>query len=229
MQDRIFSKIARYNGIGKISIDQFCFRNNYRLTETNITDLRKIILPKGYMYGVYRKFGLDQKPDFNHFDVKNKKSILVVRDPRDILTSHYFSQYFSHVKPGQRDKRISEDLEGMSIDAFVLSRMKNFRGRFEKYIHNLLPIEKCKVFRYEDIIYDIEDFIVSSTNHLNLEISVEQSRNLVKNESRIPAKENKHKHIRKAIPEDHKEKLKPATINVLNEYFSEILSVFKYK
>jgi hypothetical protein len=228
MQDRIFTEIAKYNGISKVSIDLFCFRNNYRLTKSNIADLKKIIVPKGYLYGVYRQLGFGQKPEFNHFDIKKKKSILVVRDPRDILTSHYFSQYFSHRKPGAIEKLISEDLIEMNIDEFVLSQMHNFKHRFERYINYLLPTMKCKVFRYEDIIYDIENFINSSVNHLNLEFCGKQARILAKNEMRIPDHEDKFQHIRKAIPGDHKEKLKPTTIKTLNEYFADILSIFKY-
>ena len=229
MQDRIFTEIAKYNGIGKVSIDLFCFRNNYRLTKSNIADLRKMIVPKGYLYGVYRQLGFGQKPEFNHFGIKKKKSILVVRDPRDILTSHYFSQYFSHRKPGESEKLISEDLIEMNIDEFVLSQMQNFKYRFQRYINHLLPTLNCKVFRYEDIIYDIEDFIKSSVNHLNLDFCVEQARLLAKKEMRIPDHEDKFQHIRKATPGDHKEKLKPATINILNDYFADILSIFKYK
>ena len=48
------------------------------------------------------------------------------------------------------------------------------------------------------------------------------------NEQVIPNKENIHKHLRKGQPGDYRSKLKPETIEYLDEKFAPILSRFGY-
>ena len=230
MLERIFSEIAIYNGLGHVQVDPFCYSNDYKLSQSNIQDLKNIILPKGYLYGVLRQLGFEQAPNFEHFDIDNMQSILIVRDPRDILTSHYFSMYFSHEAPGKLLVGfLGDSLPKMDIDEFVLGKMPFFKNNFDKNVKQLLPKGNCKLFRYEDIIADLEKFIFTSVDHLGLCFPIDKARSLGKKETQKPKKENIHRHIRKVIPGDHKEKLKSTTIQTLNKSFKDILSIFDYK
>lgn len=84
----------------------------------------QVILPKGYCYG------FPAWPTTFEIPILGKaKSILLVRDPRDMAVSMYFSTLLSHPKPGASGgnndnkalmPRLAEAGE-MGIDKFVLT------------------------------------------------------------------------------------------------------------
>ena len=52
---------------------------------------------------------------------------------------------------------------------------------------------------------------------------------LIKSNSFQNKKEDIHSHIRNIYPGDHKRKLKPETIEILNEEFESVLKILDYK
>jgi sulfotransferase family protein len=176
-------------------------------------------------------------------------SVLVhMRDPRDALTSLYYSYIYSH---GSREgffqytdeKRKKWEAEG--IDRFVLNMTTKFKYRYEYICSSLIRKESIVLLKYEDMITDFEGWLkkyLTVFSHCFPEkkkvFDVISGRSdmtrlykkLLKeyrNEFDI-SKENVHAHKRQVMAGDHKRKLKPETINILNNEFYEILDLLDY-
>ena len=120
----------------------------------NVADL---FVPNGYVYLGFRsfpyKFGL---PVF-----ASGRTILLVRDPRDMVVSLYFSLAHSHTKPGQGAsdgllKSFNErrrQAQEQDIESFVLGKTRAVQNYFASIDRNLQDIEH-KCWRYEDVIFD---------------------------------------------------------------------------
>jgi hypothetical protein len=78
--------------------------------------------------------------------------ILHLRDPRDVLTSMYFSHVYSHARregrfnPSDEQRKAWED-EG--IDSFVLNRAANFREIYETLCSGLLGFDKNRALQVD--------------------------------------------------------------------------------
>lgn len=228
MLQRTFRVICEYNNISNISIDGWRFRNNYKYSPENMEELCKMFLPKGYWYGVFRNLCIELT-DVSCFDF-TRKSILVVRDPRDILVSHYYSRFFSHIAPGQTGKTMQETIGGNipDIDSWVLQQSPSLVKRFNNYINDLLPHGNTLVFRYEDFILDKGKLFRPALDYLDLEFPDSELEKLIKNESIVPDREDKNKHIRQVKPGDHKNKLRETAIKEMNIVFDGVLDYFDY-
>lgn len=233
MQQRIFRQIATANGMGSVEIDRFCFEYDATFDEAGLEDIKRVLATDGYYHGVFRRFGLDRHPDFCPFPVSERKSILIVRNPLDILTSYYFSSIFSHIAPGVRKgvKKSQADHQNIdttqSIDDFVWGPAAWFKQTFGTYAP-LYDNPLCRIFRYEDIIFDLEGFIRAASDHVGLSVEPDLMASLVEAEDRRPSSEDKFAHVRQVTPGDHARKMKPETIERLKEIFQTELDRFGY-
>src|SRR5690606_10299428 len=107
--------------------------------------------------------------------------ILMVRDPRDILVSMYFSMKGSHAVPksgNSREKllKIRENTESVSIEEFVRSGCGRLKKKFRRY-HELL-VENgnldVRVFRYEDVIFEKRSWVRDIAEFFEIEVSDEK-------------------------------------------------------
>ena len=86
------------------------------------------------------------------------KIILQVRDPRDILTSLYFSLRYSHALPADNpDAFLANrgDLEGVDINEFVLEKAEEIGDRFRKF-KTFLDQQNVLLLRYEQMVTDFD-------------------------------------------------------------------------
>ena len=150
--------------------------------------------------------------------------LLVLRDPRDVLVSHFFSTRYSHPVQNPEFFKLKQTAGELSIDAYVLHIAADFRKRYETY----LPwIGKPNVLfaRYEDIIENPEAYEKQLEAFTGLPV--------VPGEIVSPAdfevdREDPKAHKRKVKAGDHREKLQPETITKLNAEFAEILKQLRY-
>jgi hypothetical protein len=194
-------------------------------------ELTQLFQPKGYAFGGFRSLpGQLRLPPF-----AKGRTILLVRDPRDMLTSLYFSIAFSHAPPGSgAGGKLAEDFErrrreatGGSIDEFVLGTINTVQGQFRQ-VENKLKGLDAKVYRYEDIIFDKQRWAEDMVAHLGLPAPAEAVSKAVAANDVKPTDEDPSRHVRKVAPGDHADKLKPETIRKLNEGLAEILERYSY-
>ncbi len=94
--------------------------------------------PKGYYYG----------PIGTYRDIPNLKEyrvLLHLRDPRDVLTSLYYSTAYSHAVISPKLVRRRKEARQMDVDAFVLLETQEYLPIYQEYCERLLATENVQL------------------------------------------------------------------------------------
>ena len=176
--------------------------------------LNTIISPLYIDYDNYRNI---PKPE-------NHRTFFIMRDPRDIVVSWYYSTKYSHALMGQiaeyRDKFNKMDLnEGMEIAIDYLAGFGIFDALRSWSKSDKDPM--VLVVKYEDLIgNNSKGAFLNIFEHCKINLKKEELRKLVEDYSfksmseREPGQEDKKSHLRKGISGDWK------------NYFTEELKMF---
>ncbi|MBI3509103.1 MAG: sulfotransferase domain-containing protein [Bacteroidetes bacterium] len=153
------------------------------------------------------------------------KILLVLRDPRDVLVSHYFSTKYSHPALNSDFFALKEKAGSLSIDEYVKYITPDFKKRFRTY---LTWIGKPNVLfmKYETLISDPQSFEDSLSVFADLPV---EKGEIVSEKDFMQEKEDVHAHKRYVRAGDHKNKLQKETIVWLNGEFSETLAALGYE
>ncbi len=230
----ILRAIAAENNLTPAGLNEWAFGSTQpyldHLSAEDMQAYRHVFKPQGYLYSVFG--GMVEGIE----DLEKFKIILMVRDPRDILVSSYFSTAFSHPLPGlQSDKRTAFELKrtwakSVTIDEYVLAEAPRLLNNLQRY-HQLLLLRypHTLLLRYEDMIADFEGWLESIQHYTGCVISHRLKSRLVENHQRQkPLAENRDRHLRKGMAGDFRDKLTPETIGQLNLMYSGLLSLFGY-
>ena len=229
----ILQKIAIENEIIPVSINDYAFGSDLpffdHLDHEQMSKYKRAFKEKGVLYSVFGGFVE------NIDNLRNYKIVFTIRDPRDILVSDYFSKAFNHPEPpklcNKRQKFLDERVlaRSISIDEYVLKEADKVYKIFERYISNIKDYDNVKVLKYENMITNYENWLDDLATGAGLNLSDTLKEILVYNHQRKKIKkENKHKHDRKGVAGDYKEKLNKETIHILNKEFEKILSIYNY-
>ena len=183
--------------------------------------------PFGHAYGGFRDlpwplptFGAD-------------RTVLLVRDPRDALTSLYFSVAYSHVPPGTADspkllaafEARRARVRAMAIDDFVLQEAKGQERLMRRILANT---PRHRLYRYEEIIFDKLAWTVDMVEYLGLSPPPHLVSTVVARNDVLPAEDAPLEHVRHVTPGDHRDKLRPETIAALDARFGEVMNKLGY-
>jgi len=179
-------------------------------------------------------------------DLQRYSVILHLRDPRDILTSMFFSYAYSHTVRSGRFEATDEQRNQWrenGIDKFVLSAAPALKQTFDKLRQRLLGHPHVTLVHYEQMVLDYPNWLsnylsafchlsvpTKKRRHLFLPQSVRrkkiQNQLLLKHQDSFTvASENVFEHKRRVTPGDHKEKLAGSTIQALDSIFAEHLEI----
>jgi hypothetical protein len=186
----------------------------------------------GYFYGPFRSFNRGIR------NIEDYKILLVLRDPRDVIVSSYYAIY-SHVTPllegkqalRTRMKRRKKELK-QTVDEFVINRLdgnSRFLNRYYQYHKELMGKPNVLFLKYEDMVENFDAWLDRLIAFLGMDLSREFINRLKAGADFKVAKEDVHKHKRQVTPGDHKRKLKPETIDILNAKTKEIRKLFGYR
>ncbi len=212
------------NNIGRPVLSLFNQAFDQGITTSDIAeDAREYIQRDGVIYTGFRHF-----PCFD-FDIEGCKSILLVRDPRDMLVSLYYSITQSHAIPQKNislanQRKVAQKKE---IDDDVLIRAQWYVGQFGRYQQNLIDANLV-TYRYEDVIYSKQEWLSHIVEFLELPYKKRLVTKVAKVFDVIPQQEMVTAHVRQVHPGNYKVKLKPETITKLNEILAEFLRCYKY-
>jgi len=78
------------------------------------------------------------------------------------------------------------------------------------------------------VFFDKETFLAEIFEHFGLSVGGNIIRNVARAHDIRPEQEDETQHIRKGTPGDHREKLKPQTIETLNDMFREVGGFYGY-
>lgn len=222
----VFRRLVQSAGMPAVNFASMLFEQGESIEWTPESNEFVSNNSNGYFFGPFRQ--PEQRPTGLSFE--DFTQILVVRDPRDIVTSHYFSNRFSHRLPGQQDEQREEKSDAGEIDEYVLRVAPRFATRFAEYGEMLSDQAPISVYRYEDLLFDFDNWIDEALKHIGVEPRARALAFVKENhEADGPATEDVSSHRRQVTPGDHQRKLKAETIDALNECFSESLVRFGYK
>lgn len=177
--------------------------------------------PNGYYYGpigTYRDI-----PALEKYRV-----VLQLRDPRDLLTSLYFSTAFSHAVISPKLIRQRRTALQQDIDAYVIEAAHEYVKIFDEYLNRLLGRKEVLFVKYEEMVSNFPDWLSKVSTHLGLEGNTQIIADIQTQASFNVGKEDQYTHKRQVSPGDHLRKLKPATIAELNKQFKPILKTLNY-
>ena len=127
--------------------------------------LEEVIKPVGYLYCPFRKFIDIPK-------LEKYRILLMLRDPRDVLTSLYFSSAYSHADSPvlgvfkDRQKALSQ-----TIDEFVIDKSDLYLQRYRQYCQNLFGKPNVLFVKYEEMVTDFNTWFNKVTDFLELNVS----------------------------------------------------------
>lgn len=178
--------------------------------------------PQGYYYGPIGTFR--ELPMMAQYKV-----LLQLRDPRDVLTSLYFSTAYSHAVISPKLIRRRKEAREMDIDQFVLQSAEEYLPIYRTYCERLLKNENVLFVKYEDMVARFDAWLQQTTAHMGLNDQVETLKRILGEADFSVQTEDKFAQRRQIAPGDYKRKLQKETIAQLNEIFSPILNELKYK
>ncbi|CAN5350650.1 hypothetical protein BH20VER3_BH20VER3_20860 [soil metagenome] len=173
--------------------------------------------------------------------------VLHLRDPRDVLTSMFYSYCYMHAGEIEAHTGYRKEVAEAGIDRFVLdmvgapffdyrgdygigSRYKQYVGtvldRYQRYQSELLDRPNTTVVSYEEMVLSFPSWLEKIVQAFSLS-DPEETRAVVAarhaNSVAAEEKEDVWSHKRKVTPGDHREKLQPETMRELDRIFAPIL------
>lgn len=153
--------------------------------------------------------------------LQGRKAILLLRDPRDMLVSMYFSMRYSHVEPGQGDYRDwflaqRDALSGVAIDDFACNVVPDLNAVMAGMLQ-VLRHARIRLYRYEDVIYRKEEWLADIAAFLDIRVESEALQAIAARQEAMPTGENINRHFRQGHPGDAVRKLAPETLRQVDE------------
>ncbi len=228
--DSILSTLSPVVGLTYVSIMGEFFELG--LAEKDApAETSKIFLDSGYCYGGFRSF----PQRFKIPNLATRKAILLVRDPRDMLVSHYFSTRSSHPNPG---RRLTTSMQGMplrekarvlTVDEYVVDLTKFYDRLLRSYIEVVEENpENFRIYRYEDVVFQKREWIADMCDYFGWLVPEAKVKKIADKNDIRPRVEKESKHVRQVSPGDYKRKLKPDTIKRITEILEKDLEYFGY-
>ena len=166
--------------------------------------------------------------------LQRARKLVVVRDPRDILVSWYYSIKYSHWFPGAGTPQFHKGIDSarrdvdLSLDEFCIAYAWALNAEFWK-LRLILDGEDALILRYEDFVYNKVGLANDICDWCGLKLAEERIKELAATYDVIPKCDEPHAHIRQVHPGDHKRKLRPDTIAALDVSLANFLDGFSYK
>jgi hypothetical protein len=166
--------------------------------------------------------------------IKALRKTLIVRDPRDMLVSRYFSTKYSHGFEPRGTPQFATlirhliDDGRMDIDAYCLYYSWIINADFFTY-REIIGDVNTKVLRYEDFVYDKRVLVRGLCDWFGLDIETSAIDEIVTRYVAIPERESPDQHVRQAHPGDFRRKLQRETIEALNLTLANYMTTFGYE
>lgn len=191
-------------------------------------DYQAHMVPHGVYYGVARGPYVQNMPIIGQL-----RTIVQVRDPRDCITSLFFSLRESHVPPQDPEKlaKFLENREAMAaveIDRFARGQATGYHERMQILGRIIDAHDDALVLHYEEMVQDTERWLARIAAFLEQPVTGELRARLGDKIDFTVAREDAASHKRQVAPGDHRRKLSPDTIAAMNDTLRADLRRFGY-
>ncbi len=230
----ILKRCGTAEGMLPVGLPGYAFHFDFpyldHLSAEEMRQYQYVFRSEGYVYSVFGGM-IEGIPDLDRYRV-----VLMVRDPRDVLVSNYYSVAHSHPEPGRDSGKHDEFMQlreaarSMSIDGFVLAECDGVRAVLERYKALLLDRHPgILLTRYEEMVADFEQWLDGLLQYCGFSINSALRQSLIEEHRRSrPAAEDVTRHIRRGVPGDYMAKLESSTIHELNTRLAPVLEAFGY-
>jgi hypothetical protein len=227
---RVIAACARQNNIIPINLEAYTFNGTFPyvgyMNAEEFSKYSYIFRDRGFCYAPFTRV-IWHIPNMNEF-----YKVVVLRDPRDLLTSDYYSAAFSHVVPGNPTfldpfNKMREWAKSVTVDEFALGQKDSVLSEWHEYIRFVKQFSRVHVSKYEDVMLDFPRWLDQVLAFCELTIDGRLRDKLIA-DAAPPKKEDPYSKRRKALPGDYRNKLQPKTIDALNATFRDVLAQFGY-
>jgi hypothetical protein len=227
----ILSRCAAANGLVPVGMNAYAFDTNqpylHELTAEQMREYQHVFRPRGYLYTAFGGM-VEGIPDLAKFIL-----ILMVRDPRDVLVSEYFSMAYSHAAPDVRSRKYQNFLEERAgarntpIDDWVLAKSDHLLQILRRYARLLVEYPHTYLTTYRKMTTDFGQWLDGLLGACRLPIEDGLRQQLIDAQDRLrPSEERLDRHVRKGQPGDFRQKLAPETIDQLTATFAGTFEAF---
>lgn len=184
--------------------------------------LNTAYLKTGCVYGPHRSFR--EIPE-----VEDYRILLILRDPRDVVVSNYYSVRYSHSVLSRKMLDMRKEARETSVDNWVIGSARRFSEIYNEYAKSLVneKLPGLVYWRYEDIVTSPHQFIASLERIFGVSINRAESTGIAADLT-PRQNENLSANKRSGKPGAYREKLKTTTVHALNDIFGSSLEVLGY-
>jgi len=230
----LLKRCATASGITHVGLNEYAFHSDLpfldRLDFQQMREYSHAFKPEGYLYSVFGGM-VPGIPNLDAYQI-----VFMVRDPRDILVSSYYSLRKTHLLPSAGGNKYRFFMRRRSwakesdIDEFVLAESERLKETVSGYAELLnAPNLRVHLTRYEDMTSNFESWLQSLLEACELKLDQRLFKKLVNEyHSMVPKEHNISSHVRRGRPGDFHNQLQTDTIEILTEYFRKELSQYGY-
>jgi hypothetical protein len=155
--------------------------------------------------------------------------VLVLRDPRDVLTSRFFSVAYSHSPKDDAYLAARDRAQVQGIDAFVIERLPEVLSRYQSLQEQIVGRENVLYLRYEDMVADFPRWLNRLAVHICDEPQSDLISGLIEASDFQVSEEDEYAHRRAVQPGNYRSKLKPETVAAVEREFESVMNALGYR
>ncbi len=228
---RLLARVGADNGVRHLRLNEYAFYSSFpyldHLDPDEVRAHAHLFRPEGYLYSVFGGL-IEGVPDFDAY-----RKLLVVRDPRDVLTSLYYSTAYHHPRPGaakndefQADRRHALTVD---VDRYALDRCEDVGDVYRRYRDGLVGRPGVLLARYEHLVGDLGTWLDEVTAFCGWTLDLTTRAELTAAAAPGAAgAEDPTRKRRQVTPGDHARKLRPDTVAQLDDRLADVLTAFGY-
>jgi hypothetical protein len=223
--------LAPLAGLAFVSVQDHFFRAG--LAQKDLpAETASLFLPRGYCYGGFRG-----APPFDIPILPSARSVILVRDPRDMAVSEFYSITRSHVIPppskdGTQPHFLAlarEKVGRRGLDQHVVAAARGIERQFERLqVLGLFQRPNVAIYRYEDVIFRKREWVADLCAWYGWDIAPADRQARADRFDIVPAVPDPDAHIRQVHPGSHRRELRPETVATIDGILDHWLRLFRY-
>jgi hypothetical protein len=230
----IVKRCSTATGMVNVGIHDYAFKSEFpylnKLSAAEMQNYQHIFRPKGYTYSVFGGM-IDGIQNLEQYLV-----VLMVRDPRDVLVSGYYSQAYSHPEPSVGTEKYHDFVKNRAfalestVDEYAIAQCDSVHEVYSRYIGLLISRHpNVHITKYEDMVQDFETWLHALVEYCDFTVDDTLLGEFIQASNQLrPVKEDVNRHIRKGKAGDYKDKLKSETIDYIESKLAPILTELGY-
>lgn len=226
----MLSRLAPMAGLTYFSIEDRFFSSGVSPSRRP-TAIGQVFETRGYCYAGFRQF-----PAFPVPILHSSRVVCLVRDPRDMITSLYFSLLYSHRLPEGNKGDARSQMEGarqalskVQIDRFAVDAIRTYLKLFEAYVaQGFVWRPNVAIYRYEDVIFNKPEWVADFCEWYGWNIPERERLKVAAEFDEIPSAERPQEHVRQVTPGNYKRHLSAETEQAITSALAEYMELFGY-